>query len=588
MKPGLQTRRTEASDLAVFTSKSLAPYMDRVSTAVAVTRGAAHTLIYANDAFCRFVPANREAVVGQPIIGAFTNRQSKELTAALDRAFRTGVSARDQHIGPVEPGRPALSCTVWPVAGVGGAEPHLVVELRHATELEETLALQRLVSERMVLSALREQDVARSAEESRRGAAHLAETSRRFAESLDERTTLDAMAGLSLPHLGAWCIVDVIDGGGIMRRLRVIHPDPSKQALLSTLEGRWSPDPDDAFGAPAMLRSAQPVAIADATDAVFAAAAHDDKTLQILSDLGVGALLTVPLVIHERVVGAITFVTGERGYIYTESDRALASDLALRSAMALDSARLHGEALTLKKRAEAASQAKSAFLGTMSHELRTPLNAIGGYVELLDMGLRGPVTEAQRADLERIRKNQQHLSALIVDILDLVRVGSGRVEYDIRDFVVKDVLVAALAIVESLIVRKTIVYDTVDCDPALVARGDPAKVIQIVVNLLSNAVKFTHPGGQMAIGCVAADDVVHLYVSDTGVGIPADKLEAIFDPFFQVHGELAGRDSGVGLGLAISRDLARAMHGELSVESELGLGSRFILALPSSSGPLPA
>jgi signal transduction histidine kinase len=222
----------------------------------------------------------------------------------------------------------------------------------------------------------------------------------------------------------------------------------------------------------------------------------------------------------------------------------------------------------------------------MSHELRTPLNAIGGYVELLDMGLRGPVTEAQRADLARIRNNQQHLLALIVDILDLVRVGSGRVEYDIGDFIVDEALAAAVSIVESLIVQKTIVYDTIDCDPALVARGDPAKVIQVVVNLLSNAVKFTHPGGQMAIGCVATDDVVHLYVSDTGVGIPADKLEAIFDPFFQVHGGLAGRDSGVGLGLAISRDLAHAMHGDLSVESELGLGSRFTLTLPRVSRPV--
>jgi signal transduction histidine kinase len=328
------------------------------------------------------------------------------------------------------------------------------------------------------------------------------------------------------------------------------------------------------------------VAIVDATDAVLAAAAHDDKTLQILQDFGVGALLTVPLVIHERVVGAITFVSGERGYIYTEADRALASDLALRSAMALESARLHGEALSLRKKAEAASQAKSAFLGTMSHELRTPLNAIGGYVELLDMGLRGPVTEAQRADLARIRNNQQHLLALIVDILDLVRVGSGRVEYDIGDFIVDEALAAAVSIVESLIVRKTIVYDTIDCDPALVARGDPAKVIQIVVNLLSNAVKFTPPGGQMAIGCVATNDVVHLYVSDTGVGIPADKLEAIFDPFFQVNGGLAGRDSGVGLGLAISRDLAHAMHGDLSVESELGVGSRFTLTLPRVSHPV--
>ena len=586
-KPGMRTRSTEAGDLTGYSNRALAPYMDRVSAAVAVTRGATHSLIYANNAFRRFTTATREAVVGRPISAAFSGSESKELTAVLDQAFRTSVAARDHRIERADAGAPALSCTVWPVAGANGEETHLLVELRTATEVEETLALQRLVSERMVLSALRARDAAESAEESRRGAAHLAETSRRFAESLDERATLHTIAGLSLPHLGNWCIVDVIDRSGNMRRLRVIHPDPIKQKLFNGLEGRWAPDPADEFGAAAMLRSAQPVAIAEATETLLSAAAHDEKTQKILQESGVGALLTVPLVIHERVVGAITFVSEERGYTYTEADRALASDLALRSAMALESARLHSEALLLRKKAEAANQAKSAFLSTMSHELRTPLNAIGGYVELLDMGLRGPVTEAQRADLARIRNNQQHLLALIVDILDLVRVGSGRVEYDIRDFVVEEALAAAVSIVESLFVQKSIVYHTIDCDPTLVACGDPAKVIQIVVNLLSNAVKFTHRGGEMAIGCVPTSDVVHIYVSDTGVGIPADKLEAIFDPFFQVNGGLAGRDSGVGLGLAISRDLAHAMHGDLSVESELGVGSRFTLTLPRSYPLVP-
>jgi signal transduction histidine kinase len=320
-------------------------------------------------------------------------------------------------------------------------------------------------------------------------------------------------------------------------------------------------------------------------DAALGAAAHDPEIFRVLQELGIGPLLTVPLVIRTRLVGAVTFVGGRHGRPFTTEDVELAQDLAGRSAMALERARLYGEAIALKARAEAASQARGAFLGMMSHELRTPLNAIGGYVDLIDLEIHGPVTEAQHVDLARIRSNQRYLMGLINDVLNFTKVGSGHLVYDITDIRAHSVLAASVALVEPLIVQKQLIYDGITCDAKMVVRGDQERIIQILVNLLSNAIKFTPPGGRIAIDCEATQNAVHMRVRDTGIGIPPDKLEAIFEPFIQVKGRSAGPESGIGLGLAISRNLARAMHGDLTVESTLGEGACFTLTLPLSPAP---
>ena len=233
--------------------------------------------------------------------------------------------------------------------------------------------------------------------------------------------------------------------------------------------------------------------------------------------------------------------------------------------------------------AEAASRAKSAFLGAMSHELRTPLNAIGGYIDLLDMGLRGPVTENQHADFARVRVNQQHLALLITEILNFVRVGSGGNSYNVTNVKGCDALRHAIELIEPLIAQRGLVFDGISGDSSIVARADPEKVTQILVNLLSNAIKFTPQGGHISADCAALDHTVTLRVGDTGIGIAPEKLEAIFEPFVQLKEGLADRTSGVGLGLAISRDLARAMKGDLFVESTEGQGTRFTLVLPRAT-----
>ena len=230
--------------------------------------------------------------------------------------------------------------------------------------------------------------------------------------------------------------------------------------------------------------------------------------------------------------------------------------------------------------AESANSAKTAFLRAMSHELRTPLNAIGGYIDLLDMGLRGPVTESQHADFARVRTNQQHLAAIITEILNFARVGSGSVVYAVSDVNGCDALARAIELIEPLIAQEGLIFDGTSGDLSIVARADPEKVAQILVNVLSNAIKFTPAGGHISAECATVEDVVTLSISDTGLGIATEKLDAIFGPFIQLKEGLSDREGGIGLGLAISRDLARAMNGDLTVESTEGKGSRFTLSLP--------
>jgi signal transduction histidine kinase len=216
----------------------------------------------------------------------------------------------------------------------------------------------------------------------------------------------------------------------------------------------------------------------------------------------------------------------------------------------------------------------------MSHELRTPLNAIGGYTQLMEHGIGGPVTEQQEVYLARIRGSQQHLLSIITDLLNYSRIEAGQLAYDTVAVPVHDLVETVLPLLEPQAAAKGLALEHGPCAPGLIGRADRVKAEQIVLNLLSNAVKFTPPGGRIAVACGIAGDLVAISVRDTGPGIPADKQVAIFEPFVQLGRTLTSPHEGTGLGLAISRDLARAMDGDITVESVGDAGSTFTLTLP--------
>ena len=232
-----------------------------------------------------------------------------------------------------------------------------------------------------------------------------------------------------------------------------------------------------------------------------------------------------------------------------------------------------------RREAEAANRAKFDFLTRMSHELRTPLNAISGYAQLLEMGVHGALNEQQREQVQRMQRNQEHLLNLINDVLNFAKLEEGHVNFSIRVFCLCDVLDSLEPLIAPQVRQNGLHYQLEAPASTLQVTADPDKVQQIVLNLLANAIKHTAAGGRVSVLCGTQDDRVAIQVIDTGEGIPADKLEEIFDPFVQI-GTTSTRRDGTGLGLAISRDLARSMCGDLLVESSPGRGSTFTLWLP--------
>ena len=234
-----------------------------------------------------------------------------------------------------------------------------------------------------------------------------------------------------------------------------------------------------------------------------------------------------------------------------------------------------------------ANRAKSDFLATVSHELRTPLNAIAGYTELLEMELRGPLTDAQRRDLARIRASGQHLLGLISGVLDLNRIERGQVTYDLVSIAIAPFLADLDALVSPQAAAKSLTLEYVPSERALTVIADREKLRQIILNLLSNAIRFTPAGGRITLSSTGlADSTVEICVQDTGPGIPEARREQVFEPFVQLDRSLTQPQEGLGLGLAISRDLARGMGGDLKLRSSAS-GATFMLRLPRGTADQP-
>jgi signal transduction histidine kinase len=417
----------------------------------------------------------------------------------------------------------------------------------------------------------RREDTARANQQAR----YLSEAGAALANSLDYEATLRTVADLAVPHIADWCAVDVLDEHGTTRRVAVAHVDPAKVDTARTFRERYPDKPDTPGTITHAIQTGKPVMIANVTDAMLVQSARDEDHLRALRELAIRSYMCVPMVVHGRTLGAITFVSAESGCRYTKADFRFAQEIAYRSALAVDNARAY-------RQANAANRAKDEFLATLSHELRTPLNAVLGWARMLRGGtLSG--AKMTRA-FEVIERNAMAQLALVEDLLDLSRIIRGKLQLDARPMRLSIAIDAAVESVQPAATAKGIlvsVWPDRDADSVL---GDAARLQQAIWNLLVNAIKFTPYGGRVSVSVERRDRQVVVAVSDTGEGIDAAVLPYVFDRFRQGDSGTTRQHTGLGLGLAIVRHIVELHGGNVDVSSPgKGSGSTFRILLPTLS-----
>ena len=403
----------------------------------------------------------------------------------------------------------------------------------------------------------------------------LAEASTLLASSFDTEVMLAGVARLAVQQFAAFVFFDMLDDRGAIVRSTAVHRDGTR-ALQMHHAKQLDADPS-------RLPSDNPIAVALRENRVVLSqqswstgeqAAVDEAHRALMRSLDAVSQITAPLIARGRALGVVTFARCSMHPPFGNAEREIAEELARRAATAIDNAQLYQAAI-------AANDAKSTFLASMSHELRTPLTAIIGYEELLADGITGPVTESQRQQLGRIKASATHLLGLIDEILTFSRVEAGSERAQMGIVQVRTVLEDAAALVAPLVDDRGLVLtvDLADCPHSICT--DEQKLRQILVNLLSNATKFTEHGG-ISLSASRTRRQMLFHVRDTGIGIPHQHLQQIFEPFWQVDQRANRRVGGTGLGLTVSRRLAQLIGGDLSVESHVGRGSTFTLQLPAA------
>jgi signal transduction histidine kinase len=344
-------------------------------------------------------------------------------------------------------------------------------------------------------------------------------------------------------------------------------------ALAQSLRGVRYQKGEGAIGRTAISR--EPVQVPDIT----VPGSYQSRVRERLIESGVRAVLAVPMIHQERLIGCLGVTRNRPGGFPAETIDLLRA-FATQSALAIQNARLFQEIADKSRQLEVASQHKSEFLANMSHELRTPLNAVIGFSEVLSEGMFGQLNDKQEEYARDIYSSGQHLLSLINDILDLSKIEAGRMELELTDFNLPATLDNALTLVRERAGRRGIALGLTVDERLEQIRADERKVRQVVLNLLSNAIKFTPEGGRIEVAAIPRDGSVEVSVSDTGIGIAPEDQEKVFEEFRQV-GTAAKKVEGTGLGLALSRKFVELHGGRIWVESQVGVGSTFTFTIPS-------
>jgi GAF domain-containing protein len=402
----------------------------------------------------------------------------------------------------------------------------------------------------------------------------LGEVSQALSSTLEVETVLDAIVAHASQLAGAaGCSIYEYDEAAEQFELRATHGYDAR--FVEALRAAPLRRGEGLMGRATELR--EPAQIPDITRP----GVYESNVRDTLTRFGYRALLSVPLLREEQIIGSLSLTRKEPGEYSPEVIEVLKT-FANQSALAIQNARLFREIADKSRQLEVASRHKSEFLANMSHELRTPLNAIIGFSEVLNERMFGELNEKQEEYLKDIHASGQHLLSLINDILDLSKIEAGRMELELTDFDLPMAIDNALTLVRERASRRGVMLTSTIGERVGAILGDERKIKQVLLNLLSNAIKFTPEGGRIEVGAVQVNGAVEVSVSDTGVGIAPEDLDAVFEEFKQV-GASAAKQEGTGLGLALSRKFIELHGGTIRVTSKVGAGSTFTFSLPAKT-----
>jgi PAS domain S-box-containing protein len=471
------------------------------------------------------------------------------------------------------------SMIVFPLVIHGERCGTLVFYSRRRTEFGKVdvqvgAALANLAAAALTTAELYEQQrtAREAADHARQQAAFLAEASTALGASLDYEATLKVVAALAVPAIADWCAVDIVGQGGALQRLAVAHVDPAKVELARRLQEQYPADPNAPGGLHEVIRTGRAAYMSRIPPDVLERAAQDEGHRRIIRELQLTSYMCVPMIAQGKAFGAITFVSAESGRQYTETDLRFARDLAARASLAVENARSYA-------RANEASRLKDEFLATLSHELRTPLNAVLGYARMLRLGTLA--ADKTKPALDVLERNATALKQIIEDVLDVSRIVAGRLRLNVEPLDLPMILHESIATVMPAADAKGVRVESLIDPLTATVSGDADRVQQILWNLLSNAIKFTPRHGKVQLRLTRVNSHVEITVSDTGRGISAEFLPHVFERFRQADATFSREHGGLGLGLAIARQLTELHGGTLSAASGgLDQGSTFTVKLP--------
>lgn len=408
---------------------------------------------------------------------------------------------------------------------------------------------------------------------SERVARFLAEASTTLAALVDYESTLQTVARLAVPFFADWCAVDMVEPDGSLSRVAVEHADPDKVGMVRALSDLWPTDPRSVLGPARVVRTGRSEMAQSISGEMLAAVARDEEHLGVLRDLRLHSYISAPLVVRERILGVVTFVSAESGHHYGPADLELAEDLARRAAIAIENARLYAELRDADRR-------KDEFLAMLAHELRNPLAPIRSGLDLMTMP--GVDTETVAWTQDMMKQQVEHMVRLVDDLLDVSRIMRGKTSLRKARVDLGSVIARSIDTARPLIESQQIRLE-VSLPPEVVwLEADSVRLAQVFANLLNNAAKYNERGGRIWISARREGDQAVVRVRDSGVGIERDLLPRVFDLFTQADRSAERSQGGLGIGLTLVRSLVEMHGGSVKAHSDgPGKGSEFVVTLPA-------